>query len=121
ADLALPDAPATVIEAAVGAVGTPRILVCNHARSGGDGSIFDMTADRLDGHWSVNARATLLLTRYFSEAFSGVAAAGDTGATAPGVRRKPDEPFDEHETGRVVWMTSGQQDGPMPGEVAYAA
>jgi 3-oxoacyl-[acyl-carrier protein] reductase len=121
ADLALPDAPATVIEAAVGAVGTPRILVCNHARSGGDGSIFDMTADRLDGHWSVNARATLLLTRYFSEAFSGVAAAGDTAATAPGVRRKPDEPFDEYRTGRVFWMTSGQQDGPMPGEVAYAA
>ena len=102
ADLAVADAAAAVITAAIEEVGNPRILVCNHARSGGDGSIFDMTAERLDGHWTVNTRATLLLTRYFAEAFSG-------------------SPVDEHETGRVFWMTSGQQDGPMPGEVAYAA
>ena len=134
ADLADAESAPTVITAATEAVGTPRILVCNHARSGGDGSIFDMTAERLDGHWSVNTRATLLLTRYFAEAFSGLSrAAGATepgateadgtgaDATAPGVRQPTTGPFDEHQTGRVFWMTSGQQNGPMPGEVAYAA
>ncbi|WP_426519963.1 SDR family oxidoreductase [Diaminobutyricibacter sp. McL0618] len=127
ADLAVAESAAGVIRAATDAVGSPRILVCNHARSGGDGSIFDMTAERLDGHWSVNARATLLLTRYFAEAFSGSASATETetatmeGATAPGVRQQSAWPFDEFQTGRVFWMTSGQQDGPMPGEVAYAA
>lgn len=119
ADLAEADSAATVIEAAVEAVGKPRILVCNHARSGDDGSIFDMTAERLDGHWAVNTRATLLLTRHFAEAFSGAAQTG--GPTAPGVRQHREQPVDEHQTGRVFWMTSGQQDGPMPGEVAYAA
>ncbi|NEN07098.1 SDR family oxidoreductase [Diaminobutyricibacter tongyongensis] len=122
ADLAVADSAAAVITAAIEDVGTPRILVCNHARSGGDGSIFDMTAERLDAHWSVNTRATLLLTRYFAEAFSGSPVDGSAPpATAPGVRQRTDGPFDEHQTGRVFWMTSGQQDGPMPGEVAYAA
>jgi 3-oxoacyl-[acyl-carrier protein] reductase len=122
ADLAEPDAAAAVIRAATDAVGTARILVCNHARSGGDGSIFDMTAERLDGHWAVNTRATLLLTRSFADQFAGGAApTGTSVPTAPGVRQETAGPFDEFATGRVFWMTSGQQDGPMPGEVAYAA
>lgn len=129
ADLAEAESAADVIRAATNAVGAPRILVCNHARSGGDGSIFDMTAERLDGHWAVNTRATLLLTRYFAEEFSAQASSTGTGTparatarpTAPGVRQQTTGPFDEFQTGRVFWMTSGQNDGPMPGEVAYAA
>src|SRR5690606_6796631 len=39
--------------------------------------------------------------------------------TAPGQRRTGTA-VDEHETGRVIWLTSGQNDGPMRGEVAYA-
>lgn len=35
--------------------------------------------------------------------------------------RIPREPQDEYRSGRVIWMTSGQMDGPMPGEVAYGA
>jgi len=103
-DLAEPSAPGRLIEAAVDAFGRLDILICNHARSGGDGSIFDMTAESLDAHWSVNARSTLLLTRFFAEQFA------------------PDSfgPIDERATGRVIWMTSGQHEGPMPGEVAYA-
>ncbi len=119
ADLAEAESAAAVVRAATDAVGTARILVCNHARSGGDGSIFDMTAERLDGHWSVNTRATLLLTRHFADQFSGSAPAPTS--TAPGVRQAAKGPFDEFQTGRVIWMTSGQHDGPMPGEVAYAA
>ncbi|TFC04736.1 SDR family oxidoreductase [Cryobacterium adonitolivorans] len=75
AALAGPDAAAAVVRAAVGPTGRVDILVASHARSGGEGSIFDMTAEMLDGHWQVNARATLLLTRAFAEQF------GDAGLT----------------------------------------
>ena len=103
-DLAEPTAPRRLVDAAVDAFGHLDILICNHARSGGDGSIFDMTPESLDSHWSVNARSTLLLTRHFAEQFA------------------PESfgPIDESATGRVIWMTSGQHEGPMPGEVAYA-
>ncbi|WP_367889448.1 SDR family oxidoreductase [Humibacter ginsenosidimutans] len=121
ADLAQPDAPAQVIDAARAAIGRLDILVCNHARSGGDGSIFDMTADRLSGHFDVNARSTLLLTRHFADQFSGVDVRDDADASRPGDVETTSGPFDEFATGRVIWMTSGQLLGPMRGEVAYAA
>ena len=82
ADLAEPDAAAAVMAAAAGLTGRVDILVANHARSGGDGSIFDLTADLLDGHWQVNARATLLLTRAFAEQFGDTARAGAAPAEA---------------------------------------
>ncbi|MDT0329549.1 SDR family oxidoreductase [Nocardiopsis lambiniae] len=117
-DLAAPDAPERLITAARGLTGSLDVLVCNHARSGGDGSILDMTAERLDGHWSVNTRSTLLLTSHFARAFAGVREAP---AARPGDRRAFSAPLDEHATGRVFWTTSGQIHGPMVGEVAYAA
>ncbi|MGW0931201.1 SDR family oxidoreductase [Streptomyces sp. NPDC002644] len=97
-DLAEPGAPEGLVGRAVEAAGPLDILVCNHARSGGDGALADITAEQLDGHWAADARSVLLLTKAF-------AARHD--AARPG--------------GRVIWMTSGQQQGPMPGEVAYAA
>jgi len=141
ADLAQPDAAATVMTAAAGLTGRVDILVANHARSGGDGSIFDLTADMLDGHWQVNARSTLLLTQAFAHQFgdaallapagaadaadaadAGQAGQADTGAVpAAGERRTASAGIDEFATGRVIWLTSGQMHGPMPGEVAYAA
>jgi len=129
ADLAEPDAAAAVMSAAGRLTGRVDILVANHARSGGDGSIFDLTADLLDGHWQVNARSTLLLTRAFAEQFGDAARAGTGPGTAtatktprrPGERGDPTAAIDELATGRVIWLTSGQIHGPMPGEVAYAA
>lgn len=97
ADLAAAGAAEGVVDAAVDAFDHIDILVCNHARSGGDGALLDVDAGLLDGHWQVNARATLLLTRHFALQHDG----------RPG--------------GRVVWFSSGQQLGPMRGEVAYAA
>lgn len=85
-----------LIRAAGAALGHLDILVCNHARSGGDGRLADMTAEMLDGHWHVNARSTLLATRDFAAQHDG----------RPG--------------GRVIWMTSGQVSGPMVNEIAYA-
>lgn len=97
ADLADPQAPERVLDHAAAELGHLDVLVCNHARSGGDGPLLDQTVETLDGHWQVDARSTLLLTAGFARRHDG----------RPG--------------GRVVWMTSGQQLGPMPGEVAYAA
>jgi 3-oxoacyl-[acyl-carrier protein] reductase len=95
-DLALPHAPAQLIEAASQASGHLDILVCNHARSG-DSPLGALDAALLDAHWAVNTRSTILLTQAFAAQHDG----------RPG--------------GRVIFMTSGQDLGPMPGEVAYAA
>jgi 3-oxoacyl-[acyl-carrier protein] reductase len=97
ADLALPGAPAELIDAAVAACGHLDILVCNHARSGGDGPLGTLDAQMLDGHWAVNTRSTILLTQAFAAQHDGRAG------------------------GRVIFLTSGQDLGPMTGEVAYAA
>lgn len=117
-DLAVSESAGVLMEAACGLTGGVDILVCNHARSGGDGSIFDMTSELLDGHWQVNTRSTLLLTRAFAEKFSGHR---ETAPRRPGERPEHAGPVDEFATGRVIWMTSGQLHGAMPGEVAYAA
>jgi 3-oxoacyl-[acyl-carrier protein] reductase len=96
-DLADPDAPARLIDAATDALGHLDILVCNHARSGGDGALGGLDAALLDAHWAVNTRAAILLTQAFAAQHDG----------RPG--------------GRVIFMTSGQDLGPMTGVVAYAA
>lgn len=103
-----------VIEAARGLTGRLDIVVCNHALSGGDGSILDMTVERLDAFWQTNARSTILLTREFAALHAG---AGPS--ARPGERVERRETFAEPR-GRVFWMTSGQIHGPMRGEVAYA-
>jgi 3-oxoacyl-[acyl-carrier protein] reductase len=105
-----------VIAAAHALTGRLDILVCNQALSGDDGSILDMTAERLDAHWQTNARSTLLLTREFAALHAGAAAS----ERRPGERIGRSGPFPKP-TGRVFWMTSGQIHGPMPGEVAYAS
>jgi 3-oxoacyl-[acyl-carrier protein] reductase len=96
-DLAEPDAPEQLIEAAAAALAHLDILVCNHARSRPDGELKDVDAAMLDAHWAVNTRATILLAKAFAARHDG----------RPG--------------GRIVFMTSGQDLGPMRGEVAYAA
>ena len=96
-DLAAPDAPARLMDAAAEAFGHVDVLVCNHARSGGDGPLGTLDAAMLDAHWAVNTRSVLLLTQAFAARHDG----------RPG--------------GRVILMTSGQDLGPMRDEVAYAS
>lgn len=115
-DLAVASSAAELVSSASDALGRLDTLICNHARSGGDGSIFEMSAESLDAHWTVNTRSTLLLTRYFAEQFRPQ----EQQRTQPGVKQQHIA-RDEFNTARVIWMTSGQMDGPMPGEVAYAA
>ena len=71
--------------------------MCNHARSGGDGPLGPLTAEMLDAHWAANARSSILLAQAFAAQHDG----------RPG--------------GRIIFMTSGQDLGPMRDDVAYAA
>lgn len=96
-DLADPQAPEQLVDRAVAEFGHVDAVVCNHAQSGRDGALGELDAQNLDRHWVVNTRSSLLLAQAF--------AAQHDGRTG----------------GRVVFLTSGQQLAPMPGEVAYAA
>ena len=96
-DLTEPGAPERLIDAAGQAFGHLDILVSNHARSGGDGPLGTLTAAMLDAHWAVNTRSAILLAQAFAARHDG----------RPG--------------GRIIFMTSGQDLGPMRAEVAYAA
>lgn len=108
-----------VLEHAAALTGRVDILVCNHAMSGFDGSIFDMTAERLDAHWQANTRSSLLLTAALARRIRNEQGAPDAPSARPGDATASARPF-EKPTARVVWMTSGQAEGPMRGEVAYA-
>ncbi|MFE7405977.1 SDR family oxidoreductase [Isoptericola sp. NPDC057559] len=115
ADLRDPEQIDALVDAARDLTGTLDVLVCNHARSGGDGSILDMSADTLDAFWETNTRSTLLLTRRFAAQHRAGAP-----ATRPGERVARTAPADPTAAPKVIWMTSGQQQGAMRGEVAYA-
>ena len=95
ADFLDPEAPERVLAAAAEAYGHVDVLVCNHARSSA-GGLGELTAAELDASFAVNTRAVLLLVQAFAGRHDG----------RPG--------------GRVVLFTSGQQLGPMTGELAYA-
>ena len=96
-DLADPGAPGRLVDTAAGQFGHLDILICNHARSGGDGPLGTLDAAMLDAHWAVNTRSSILLAQAFAAQHDG----------RPG--------------GRIIFMTSGQDLGPMTGEIAYAA
>jgi len=78
-------------------VGHVDALICNHALTGDDGPLGEVTAEQLDVHWAVDARSSILLAQAFARQHDG----------RPG--------------GSIVFLTSGQELGPLPGEVAYAA
>lgn len=94
ADLSTQDDPAALVGTAVAELGPLDILVCNQALSGQDGPLSAMTPAMLDAHWAINARASLLMAREFA------------------AQGRP---------GRLIFLTSGQNQGPMRDEVAYAA
>lgn len=97
ADLADPEAPQRVMDAAVGEFGHVDVLVCNHAMSGRDGPLGALTADELDRHWAVDARSSILLLQALANQHDGRAG------------------------GAAILMTSGQALGPLPGEIAYGS
>ncbi len=96
ADLAAPDAPHRLVEAARAAFGHVDVLVANHARSG-EQKLEQLTAAELDLTHAVNTRASLLLAQAFAAQHDG----------RPG--------------GRILFFTSGQYHGAMPAELPYVA
>lgn len=97
ADFIDPEAAEQVISAAAGEFGNLHALICNQALSGSDGAIGELSPVDLDRHWAVDSRASILLAQAFATRHESGSA------------------------GSIVFMTSGQGLGPMPGEVAYAA
>jgi 3-oxoacyl-[acyl-carrier protein] reductase len=76
--------------------GKPSILVNNAAHCERDG-FEKLDAAGLDAHYAVNIRGTALLSVEFARRFS------------------------DQRGGRIIFLTSGQELGPMPGELAYVA
>lgn len=98
ADLSDPEAADEILSTVEEKLGMPDILVNNAAYSVND-SYENLSAQRLDDHYTVNVRGTMLLCVTFTRRYKV------TG------RR----------TGRIINMTSGQAQGPMVGELSYAA
>jgi 3-oxoacyl-[acyl-carrier protein] reductase len=99
ADLADPQTPRALLDAARDAIGSPTILVNNAAHSERDGYAA-LDAAGIDAHMAVNARAPMLLSCLLARALEAEPASGG---------------------GRIVNLTSGQSLGPMPAELAYTA
>jgi 3-oxoacyl-[acyl-carrier protein] reductase len=91
-DLADPDAPVRLFDAAI-EHGGPVTAVINAAARSRRAGIMEVTVDEFDRHIAVNARGTALMTQEFARRFEGA-------------------------WGRVVNFVSGP---PLVGEVAYAA
>lgn len=97
-DLSDANAHVKLLDSVKDDLGTPTILVNNAAHSNRDGYLV-LDAKTLDDHYTVNMRATFLLSVEFARRFQHA----------------------EKSTGRIINLTSGQAQGPMPGELAYAA
>ena len=95
-DFADPAAPGRCVASAVAALGHVDVLVANHAHSSSR-ALGELDAAEIDLALAVNVRATLLLVQAFADRHDG----------RPG--------------GRVLYLTSGQHRGPMPGELPYIA
>ncbi|MDX5473952.1 MAG: SDR family oxidoreductase [Bacillaceae bacterium] len=79
-------------------LGTPSILINNTAYSTSDG-FEKFNVDILDMHYAVNMRTTFLLCTEFAKKFKE----------------------SKLDSGRIINLTSGQDIGPMTGELAYVA
>jgi 3-oxoacyl-[acyl-carrier protein] reductase len=95
-DLADPAGPERCLADAAAALGHVDVLVANHAHTSSQ-PLGGLEAAEIDRALAVNVRATLLLIQAFAGRHDG----------RPG--------------GRVLYLTSGQHRGPMPGELPYIA
>ena len=94
-DLSQSDNPAELMRKVNKEAGEVAILV-NNAAVSEQGDILQMDGPMLDRHYAVNVRGMAMLTRAFVEQFTGSSG------------------------GRIINLTSGQGQGPMPDELAYA-
>ncbi len=97
-DLSDANAAYAILEEVSDKLGDPSILINNAAHSTSN-DYLSLDAKSLDDHYIVNMRSTFLLSVEFARRFKE----------------------SNLESGRIINMTSGQDIGPMPGELAYAA
>lgn len=97
-DLSSANAAFNILDTMQTKLGFPSILVNNAAHSI-NSNYLELDARTLDQHYSVNMRSTFLLCSEFARRF---------------------KKFDL-DAGRIINMTSGQEIGPMPGNLAYVA
>lgn len=97
-DLSNTNAAFEILDTVESKLGFPSILINNAAHSKSDGYLV-LDANTLDQHYAVNMRSNFLLCVEFARRFKESAL----------------------DTGRIINLTSGQDLGPMPGELAYAA
>ena len=97
-DVSMSDAYERVLDSVEEHLGKPSILVNNAAHSTSDGYL-NLDSKTIDDHYAVNMRTTFLLSVEFARRFKK----------------------EERTCGRIINMTSGQDLGAMPGELAYAA
>lgn len=99
-DLEDPEVPGALIDEVVAEHGRLDIVIATHARSAHD-SLAEVTATELDRCWAVNVRSIVLMAQRFGEVHGP-------------------EPAGQPPIGRLIWFTSGQHQGPMDSEIAYA-
>lgn len=97
-DLSIANAAFEILDTVESKLGFPSILINNAAHSKSDGYLV-LDANTLDQHYAVNMRSNFLLCVEFARRFKESAL----------------------DTGRIINLTSGQDLGPMPRELAYAA
>ncbi|MBT2656051.1 SDR family oxidoreductase [Bacillus sp. ISL-18] len=97
-DLSNANAAYEILDSVETKLGFPSILINNAAHSKSDGYLH-LNPQTLDNHYAVNIRSTFLLCVEFARRFEK----------------------SDLDTGRIINLTSGQDLGPMPGELAYAA
>ena len=97
-DLSESQAAQTILRTVEEKLGVPSILINNAAHSTQDGYV-QLDVQTLDQHYAVNMRSTFLLCVEFARLFQKA----------------------HFTSGRIINMTSGQELGPMVGELAYAA
>jgi 3-oxoacyl-[acyl-carrier protein] reductase len=96
ADLGDAAVPARLVERAHAAFGRLDVVIANHTHWAA-GGVDEIDAESLDRHYAVCVRASVLLAAEMAR------------------RREPGP------GGRVIFFTSGQHLGPMPGELGYVA
>lgn len=97
-DLSQIDAHQILLDAVSDQLGFPSILI-NSAAHSIDSDYVDLNAKTLDDHYNVNVRATCLICVEFARRFQQL----------------------NMSSGRIINLTSGQDLGPMPGNLAYVA
>lgn len=94
-DLTKEESPNLLFEYVIKELGFPKVLINNAAYSTNN-DYSNLTFQELDKHYTVNIRATTILSTLFAQKFKFKSG------------------------GRIINLTSGQFKGAMPGELAYA-